>query len=111
MSELCSRYNEHERKTSDAEGGICFSSAISERAAGVAGDKARQRGLVSEREHERKTSDAEGGICFSSAISERAAGVAGDKARQRGLVSEREHERKTSDAKGGIWKTQSGDRV
>ena len=57
-----SRYNEHKRKTSDAEGGICFSRAISERAAGVAGDKARQRGLVSEREHERKTSDAKGGI-------------------------------------------------
>ena len=70
MSELCSRYNEHERKTSDAEGGICFSCAIRERAACVAGDKARQRGLVSGREHERKTSDAEGGICFSRAISE-----------------------------------------
>ena len=70
MSELCSRYNEHERKTSDAEGGICFSRAISERAACAAGDKARKRGLVSGREHERKTSDAEGGICFSRAISE-----------------------------------------
>ena len=70
MSELCSRYNEHERKTSDAEGGICFSCAISERAACAAGDKARKRGLVSGREHERKTSDAEGGICFSRAISE-----------------------------------------
>ena len=53
LSELCSRYNEHERKTSDAEGGICFSRAISERAACVAGGKARQRGLVSEREHKR----------------------------------------------------------
>ena len=70
MSELCSRYNEHKRKTSDAEGGICFSCAISERAACAAGDKARKRGLVSGREHERKTSDAEGGICFSRAISE-----------------------------------------
>ena len=60
--------------------------AISERAACVAGGKARQRGLVSEREHTRKTSDAEGGICFSCAIRERAACVAGDKARQRGLV-------------------------
>jgi len=93
LSELCSRYNEHERKTSDAEGGICFSRAISEGAACAAGGKARQRGLVSEREHERKTSDAEGGICFSRAISEGAACAAGGKARQRGLVSERERKR------------------
>ena len=57
-----SRYNEHKRKTSDAEGGICFSCAIRERAACAAGGKARQRGLVSEREHKRKTSDAKGGI-------------------------------------------------
>ena len=50
---------EHERKTSDAEGGICFSRAISERAACEAGGEARQRGLESGRKHERKTSDAE----------------------------------------------------
>ena len=39
---------EHERKTSDAEGGICFSRAISEGAACAAGGKARKRGLMSE---------------------------------------------------------------
>ena len=50
LSELCSRYNEHERKTSDAEGGICFSRAIRERAACEAGGRARQRGLVIEEE-------------------------------------------------------------
>jgi hypothetical protein len=83
---------EHERKTSDAEGGICFSRAISERAACGAGGKARQRGLESGRKHERKTSDAEGGICFSRAISEGAACEAGGEARQRGLESGREHE-------------------
>ena len=44
---------------SSAEGGICFSRAISERAACEAGGEARQRGLESGREHERKTSDAE----------------------------------------------------
>ena len=44
--ERSTRYNEHTRKTSDAEGGICFSCAIRERAACVAGGKARQRGLV-----------------------------------------------------------------
>ena len=86
-------YNEHERKTSDAESGICFSRAIRERAACEAGDRARQRGLVIEgekREHERKTSDAESGICFSRAIRERAACEAGGRARQRGLVIEEE---------------------
>ena len=41
---------EHERKTSDAESGICFSRAIRERAACEAGDRARQRGLVIEEE-------------------------------------------------------------
>ena len=50
---------EHERKTSDAEGGICFSRAISEGAACEAGGEARKRELVSGEEHERKTSDAE----------------------------------------------------
>ena len=44
-------YNEHERKTSDAESGICFSRAIRERAACEAGGRARQRGLVIEGEH------------------------------------------------------------
>ena len=86
-------YNEHERKTSDAESGICFSRAIRERAACEAGGRARQRGLVIEeekREHERKTSDAESGICFSRAIRERAACEAGGRARQRGLVIEEE---------------------
>ena len=86
-------YNEHERKTSDAESGICFSRAIRERAACEAGGRARQRGLVIEgekREHERKTSDAESGICFSRAIRERAACEAGGRARQRGLVIEGE---------------------
>ena len=43
-------YNEHERKTSDAESGICFSRAIRERAACEAGGRARQRGLVIEEE-------------------------------------------------------------
>ena len=89
---------EHERKTSDAEDGICFSRAISERAACEAGGEARQRELVSGEEHERKTSDAEGGICFSRAISEGAACEAGGEARKRELVSGEEHERKTSDA-------------
>ena len=86
-------YNEHERKTSDAESGICFSRAIRERAACEAGGRARQRVLVIEgekRKHERKTSDAESGICFSRAIRERAACEAGGRARQRGLVIEEE---------------------
>ena len=39
-------YDESKRKGSDAEGGICFSCAIRERAACAAGGKARQRGLV-----------------------------------------------------------------
>ena len=41
-------WNERTRKTSDAEGDICFSCAIRERAACIAGGKARQRGLVME---------------------------------------------------------------
>ena len=73
-------------KQATPKAAFVFLCAIRERAACVAGDKARQRGLVSEREHTRKTSDAEGGIRFSCAIRERAACVAGDKARQRGLV-------------------------